>query len=208
MRVAVSKSDLARALAALRAELDRSMGRPKKNLWSFPAGGKGPLPTWFSQTRSGPLAVALGGQNYWGSRTPFLLACAEAPHGITPTVEVNIPQGSGAPDRSVNGCVCVDERGRFILVHRGSSFTVTPWKVPKKAVHRHFSKWLQVVEDGDRQASVIPIGPIGRGLVEQMALFAQMVLQLKRAWATNQGQAPAVSRVSGWRDDLNFPGKI
>jgi hypothetical protein len=95
-----------------------------------------------------------------------------------------------------------------LLAHRGNSFTVTPRKVPKKAVHEYFSKWLQVVTDGDEQTPVIPVGAIGPRLVEDMAVFADAVADLKSTWTANKGNEAKVRQHLGWREELNFPKQI
>lgn len=209
MRIVTDSRETREGLRALRRELTRQLGKPRSRLWGFPGeGGRDEVPTWHHDEAAGPLAVAIGGEGSWETRTPVLLARSPLAPVMTPTVEINVPVGDGATNRMVNGCLCVERRSQFVLAHRGGSFTVTPWKVPREAVLRHFAKWLQVVTDADRQTPVIPVGPVGPQLVAHMASFADAVAALKNTWATNRGNAAKVSRHLGWHEELNFPKKI
>lgn len=209
MRIVTNAREIREGLNALRRELTRQVGAPRKQRWGFPGvGGRGEFPTWYPENAGGPLTVAIGREGTWRTRTPVFLARSPRAAVMTPTVEVNVPVGGGATDRMVNGCFCVVPRGPFTLAHRGGSLTVTPWKVPKRAVHQYFTKWLQLVNDGERETYVIPVGPVGPGLVAHLGAFADAVAALKSAWAANRGNATRVSRDLGWREELNFPNEI
>jgi hypothetical protein len=196
-------------LRALRRELVRQLGKHRTHRWDFPGPSKrAVLPSWYGEIAGGPLAVAIGNEADWETRTPILLARSPLETDMTPIVEINVPVGDGAVHRSVNGCFCVERGSTFLLAHRGSSFTVTPWKVPKAAVHEYFAKWLGVVADGAKETPVIPVGLVSPGLAEHMALFADAVAVLKKSWAANRGDSAKVMQTLGWSEDLNFPETI
>jgi hypothetical protein len=209
VRVVTGGRETRKGLRTLRRELVRQLGKPRRHVWGFPGlGGRDRLPTWYDEVAGEPLAVAMGDTGSWTTRTPILLARSPLTPVMTPTVELNIPVGNGRPDRSVNGCLCVAHRGQFVLAHRGTSFTATPSVIPKKAVHRWFAKWLQMVSDGIVETPVIPVGPVGPGFTAQLASFADKVAALKGTWNASNGSLVKTSQSLGWREDLNFPAKI
>jgi hypothetical protein len=150
----------------------------------------------------------MGHEGDWDTRTPVFLARSVLQPLMTPTVELNVPSGRRVVNRLVNGCFCVTDRGEFVLAHRGGSLTVTPWVIPKREIHRHFAKWLQHVTDGDQETDIIPVGPVGPRLAHHMAVFADAVAALKKAWAVYGGNATKAGRQGGWREDLDFPDRI
>jgi hypothetical protein len=99
---------------------------------------------------------------------------------MTSTVEINIWRGDNHPNRQVNGCLCVDSKSKLWIGHRGLQFTVRGHdKIGKEEIHRHFSEWLQTVDDEGKDSKIIIIGKIGDGLIEEMARFAYSVRNLK-----------------------------
>jgi hypothetical protein len=196
-------------LRAIRRELVGQLGNPRESSWSFPGAGKDLLPTWYSNNLlGGPIAIAVGDDGYWENRTPILIARAEFRDSMTPTAEINIPLVDGRVNRSVAGCLCLGADGRFLLAHRGKRFTTTPSIIPKETIHQYFSKWLQVVNDDDKETPVILVGYVGRGLVGQMAAFADQVAALKKRWGSAEGKHADLSKAQGWRDELRFPDTI
>lgn len=209
MRIVNEALETKDGLRAIRRELVGQLGKPRESSWSFPGAGKELLPTWYSDNlRRGPFAIAVGDDGYWENRTPILIARAELRDGITPTVEINIPFVDGRVKRSVAGCLCLDTDGKFLVAHRGKRFTATPSIVPKGTIHQYFFKWLQVVTDDDKETPVIPVGYVGRGLVTQMAAFADQVAALKKRWGGAEGKYADLSKAQGWRDELRFPDSI
>lgn len=201
--------EVRKALRAFRAELSSQFGRPRIQRWSFPGGGgRDDVPTWYREAKRGPLAVAMGREGDWDTRTPVFLARSPIQPLMTPTVELNVPSGTRVLNRLVNGCFCLTDRGEFVLAHRGGSLTVTPWVISKKEIHRHFAKLLQPATDGDQETDIIPVGPVGPRLAHHMAVFADAVAVLKKTWAAHGGNAAKARRQAGWREDLNFPDKI
>jgi hypothetical protein len=167
------------------------LGKPRKYSWSFPRADKELLPTWYSDNlRHGPIAIAVGGEDYWGrrrKRTPILIARAQRRDSTTPTAEINIPSVDGRVNRSIAGCLCLGADGRFLLTHRGQRFTATPSVIPKKIIHQYFSKWLQLVTDDDKATPVMRVGYVSPHLVTRIAAFADQVAALKRSWDGTQG---------------------
>lgn len=208
MRVAVNSSEVLKGLRKLRRCLMNELGRPVKQMWSFPGGDSGELPTWHREDNGNPLAVAMGNPGEWKTRTPILIAREPLKLRMTPIVEVNVPMTNRQPNRAINGCLCVCSPNRFVLCHRGNGFTVTPGKVPKKIVHQYFAKWLEVSEDGGKETPLIPVGPVDTGIVDQLSAFADAVRVLKETWSNRSGDHYLFTQSQGWREDLRFPKKI
>jgi hypothetical protein len=208
MRVAVDSSEVLKGLSKLQQHLMSALGRPVKHIWSFPGGGSGELPTWHREGDCGHLAVAMGTQGEWETRTPILVAREPLTPRMTPIVEVNVPTPNGQPNRAINGCLCVSGQDRFVLCYRGNGFTVTPGKVPKEDVHRYFAKWLEVAEDGGQEMPLIPVGPVDTGIADQLSAFADAVRTLKETWSRSSGNAQVLRQSQGWREDLRFPKNI
>jgi hypothetical protein len=155
-----------------------------------------------------PLALAIGEEGTWTTRTPVLVARADRTAGITPTVELNVPVVDGGVDRAVAGCFCRSSRAEYVLAHRGNSLTVTPWKIPKRIVHRYLVKWLATATDGDRQTPPIPAAPTGPDFIAQVARFADAVQDLKERWADAGGAEDRVKLRAAWRESRTFATTI
>ncbi|MBM3320645.1 MAG: hypothetical protein FJY73_08225 [Candidatus Eisenbacteria bacterium] len=164
------------------------------------------MPTWFKESFN-DLPLAIGIQK-WRNRTAMLVARDALSRENVPTVELNIPDATGKVNRLVNGCLCRREDGAVLLGHRGRALTATPKVIPKDVIHRHFAKWLETVEDDDRETKIIPVGLVGRHLLADIADFADQVSTLKQSWLRSRGSASVVRSIHGWREDLRFPKAI
>jgi hypothetical protein len=209
MRIVVEPMEVRKGLRQLRATLVAALGEPILEHWSFPGASQDDrLPTWSGTVEGSPFTIAIGDEGRWTSRTPVLLAREESYSGMTSVVEINVPVADGRINRKVNGCLCMDDNGDFFRVHRGTRFTVTPYVVTKASVHKHFAKWLTLVDDGDEKTPVIPVGPIVQGFVEHALAFADAVAILKQTWAESQGNVGVAEAALGWSEDLNFADVI
>ena len=181
MRIVFTKNEVERGLTAIHEQLIQTLGPGRLNRWNFPGGPMIDVETWQQSTR--PPGLTIGSGPYRGEAMLILLANEPIRPRMSSAAEVNVPFGGAAPSRSRNGCLCLESESKYLLCHRGLKFTVKAHQViPKKRIHQFFSDWLQDVEDGGRTSAIIVIGPIGPGLVDRLALFAQRVQSLKSSW--------------------------
>lgn len=208
MRVVVDTWEVHKGLKKLRHCLKNELGKPVKQIWSFPSVGSRELPTWYRENDGDYLAVAMGTLGQWETRTPILIARGPLTRRMTPIVEVNVPETNGRPDRTINGCLCVSGVDRFVLCHRGNGFTATPKRLTKEDVHQYFAKWLEVSEDGGRETPLILVGPVDAGISDQLSAFADEVHRLKERWSNSSGNSDLFAQSQGWREDLRFPEQV
>jgi hypothetical protein len=193
-------------IAAALEMLERTLGRlctPHERRWSFPGGGGSDvLPTYECD---GQLTIGFSRRRRWNSKVPVLITVGPFVDGGSPTVECNIPcQGR---NRRVNGCFALDETGRIWLCHRGGPLTVSPGRIPKRLVHRHFWKWLVKAWDVDRNSDVIPVAPLSDAeLTFSLGQFAKSIRELKEQWVTASGKESELNELGGWWSELpSFP---
>lgn len=211
MHIVARTSEIEAGLEQLNLVLKKTFGTPNPCLWSFPGGGgHDELPTWYSRGKYGHLAIGFSPNRNWKSRVPVLIALEQATHGISPVVEINIPlkdrRRAFNRNRKINGCLTtINDGGEPWLSHRGTSFTTTPSRIPKRTIHSYFRKWLVPASDGNQVNDIIPIAPLAPlelpfGLVR----FAEAVRDLKDSWATAEGKEEKMPHLSQWREDISF----
>jgi hypothetical protein len=135
--------------------------------------------------KNGYFTIGLKPEFKWRSQTnrnkyrcPILIACEKATSGMSPIVEVNIPE---VADGRVNGCFALDEDRKLWLCHRGNKLTVNQNdKITKKSIHRHFKEWLEPSIDGKAFTRIIPVFALdSKAIGLEIADFAQEVKALK-----------------------------
>jgi len=185
MLIVRKTSNARKGLNELNGRLLEALGEPVECQWTFPDGNQYGLPTWSRRVRGGYLTIGFKPGFNWTSQTnskkrrcPILITLEKAVAGMSPLVEVNIPE---VADRLINGCFSLDEDRQLWLCHRGNKLTVNQnEKITKNAIHRHFRESLVPAADGDICVKIIPIFALNSdGIKPGLVDFAQKIEALK-----------------------------
>ncbi len=188
MRIVFTPDEVKMALKALRDQFTAALGPPRAGVWTVPPATAIQLDTW--RVLGKPTLGAIGfGRPMNKRKCMYLFLASDGGSSVlTPTVEVNIPDGGTTPDRKTQGCIC-DEgtpgNSTFWIGHRGTRLTVAgDQRIEKEEIQREMRESVRDgIQDGDKKSEIIVIGQIGPTLVSKLDSFVEAVQRLKQSWS-------------------------
>ena len=198
-RIIESKRDTSRALQKFREIIASVSGEPERVEWGFPNGDRAMFMTYTFNTAHGPLQIGI--PDRWNNRLPHLLRFAKESGPPSPDVELNIPSEL---DRKVSGVYV--ETDKSIWIGTRGNFTAFRGKIPREIAFNYFKKWLIDVNDGNRQAQIIPIVSFDSpSICNDLGEFVRSVIELKQLH--KQGAlVGSTQQPSPWNDHDEFEG--
>ena len=204
MRSLVATKEIEVAVRAFRKRLLEAADDNSNLDWLFPNGERVTCPTYNLDTCYGRIQVGL--HDDWDTRIAHLLRFVKEPGSLSSDLEINIPP---MLDRRVSG-LYVESDNELWLCSRGV-FTSFRGRIPKNLVQAYFFKWLMDVDDGGRNATVIPVVSIDSpSLKDDIATFLHAVVSLKEEFKKNPSAGP--EHFSGedapWSRGKEFEGTV
>lgn len=204
MKTAIaSKAEASSAVAKFRKCVESAAKSSKTVEWVFPNGDKVKFETYSVQTILGELLVAIP-KKKWNGRQAHLFALNHSGGALSPDVEINIPD---TLDRKVSG-VYVKSDKDILICHRGG-FTAYRGMIKKEVSHAYFSKWMDMVSDGDRETGVIVVASLGSpSMADDLAEFVAAVTEMKSQYKSGGTVASEDSEKteSVWNDAQEYEG--